>query len=418
MLRVLIVSFAVAAGALVASPVSPVPATSKLVTGLSDPDRKARDAASASLRDRADALPWLRRVTRAEDKDAARRAADLLAPHEAKRQEAVAKAIDSCIHDGRIDLLMEWHHYWSPKATKDLWPVGLRATQAGMDLFAKSCPKEVWADFREKLALYEGNKANLPTRAYDGPCPESFGPPFKGPLAIRTNRMDRLTPAMNDVIRFASVAGPVRLPSLRFGGRYLALGPVQTRTIDCAFLACEGDVWNEAPEFGKPVGIATSRCVVICRGKFTAANFVYASVMLVDGDIDLTEAGRIRSSLIRASGEIRLPKGYSPESCTIEAHAKDATAPYKFFELSDVGLSLADDEEGLVVVGVKPGTPFGECGLAKDDLVRAIDDVEVGHSEQFRKQVRRALVRQGDCLVTVTRGDKTFDLPVFFALPK
>lgn len=34
------------------------------------------------------------------------------------------------------------------------------------------------------------------------------------------------------------------------------------------------------------------------------------------------------------------------------------------------------------------------------------------------ESVRRALVRQGDCLLTITRGDKTYDLPVFFPLPK
>jgi S1-C subfamily serine protease len=86
--------------------------------------------------------------------------------------------------------------------------------------------------------------------------------------------------------------------------------------------------------------------------------------------------------------------------------------------LPDVGLSLADDEVGLVVTAVKPGTPFGDCDIRKGDLVRAIDDEPAGDSEEFRRKVRRAMVRQGDCLVTVTRGDKTIDLPVFFPHPK
>jgi S1-C subfamily serine protease len=67
---------------------------------------------------------------------------------------------------------------------------------------------------------------------------------------------------------------------------------------------------------------------------------------------------------------------------------------------------------------VKPDTPFGNCGLAKGDLIRAIDDTPAWNAEEFRKLVRRALVRQGDCLITVIRGDKTIDLPVFFPLPK
>jgi S1-C subfamily serine protease len=156
---------------------------------------------------------------------------------------------------------------------------------------------------------------------------------------------------------------------------------------------------------------------VVYRGNFIGRN-VGASVLLVDGDIDLSGASELQDSLIRASGEIRLPKGKKPNNCTIEAHAKDATAPYKFFELADVGLSVAAGKEGVVVTDVKADTPFGNCGLAKGDLIRAIDDTPAGNSEEFRKLVRRALVRQGDCLLTVTRGDKTLDVPVFFPLPK
>ena len=82
-------------------------------------------------------------------------------------------------------------------------------------------------------------------------------------------------------------------------------------------------------------------------------------------------------------------EGVTPAGCTIEAGAKDATAPYKFFELSDVGLSVIDSDEGLLVTAVKAGTPFGDCGLAKGDVIRAIDDAPAGRAAEFRKLVRR-----------------------------
>src|SRR5262249_54562264 len=147
---------------------------------------------------------------------------------------------------------------------------------------------------------------------------------------------------------------------------------------------------------------------------------VFASVLLVDGDVELFDYGRfkIQDSLIRASGEIRIPKNAKVVNSTIQPYAKNPTAPYKFFALSDVGLSLIDDEEGLVVGDVNKDTPFGNAGIAKGDIIQAIDDTRAGDSEQFRKLVRKALVAQGDCLVTVARGDKTLDLPVFFPLPK
>jgi hypothetical protein len=402
----------VVASGLIAAPPPPEPDVKKLVAGLSDPDEKVRNASSAALKGRADALPWLRRAARSTDKATAKQAALLLAPAEKKRQEAVAKAIDACIRDGCIDLLTEWHQYWKPQAEEDLWAVGPRAAKAGMDLYAKSCPKER-RDYFERMLT---KLAAVPVAAHDATCSEQRFQPFAGLWTIRTDRMDQMVRAP-DFIRFASVGGPVRLRELARGGRYLALGSVQTRRIETAFVACDGDVWNEMPQFGPSLGVATGLGIVVCRGNYTAS-MVGESVLLVDGNIDLTHANRIKGSLIRASGEIALPPDVVPLNCKIEAHAKNPTAPYKFFEVSDVGLSLADDEEGLVVTGVKASTPFGNSGIAKGDLVVAIDDVPAGGSEEFRKKLRRAMVRQGDCLVTVVRGDKTLDLPVFFPLPK
>jgi hypothetical protein len=203
-------------------------------------------------------------------------------------------------------------------------------------------------------------------------------------------------------------------------GYYFALGEVRMYVAGGVLIVCDGGLGGQIEDDGmKQTPIHMSCCFIACRGNaLLPRTNVTNALLLVDGDIDLSRASELKDSVIRASGEIRIPTRLKPENCTIEAHAKNATAPYKFFELADVGLSLADDEEGLVVRDVKPNTPFGNCGLAKGDLIRAIDDTPASHSEEFRKKVRRALVRQGDCLLTVTRGDKTHDLPVFFPLPK
>jgi hypothetical protein len=410
MLRFIVASVvAGAAGGVIAAP-QPERARA-LVADLSNPDAKVRDASAEALRTRPDALPWLRRAARSADRDVARRAVELLAPHEKTRQEVVAKAIDACIREGRIDLLTEWHQYWRPRAEADLWPVGLRAAKAGHDLLSQTCPKEVWDEAAKRLDRHAG----LDTRSHDGPCPAGRFEPFNGSWFIRTDRLDGRAHAASR-IRFASVGGPARLS--RSYGQYLVLGPVQASGIDTAFVACDGDVWHEMSEFGVPLGTRTLLGVVVCRGNVTADE-VRASVLLVDGDIDLTMASELSDSLIRASGEIRLPKfALRNENCKIEAHAKDATAPYKFFELADVGLSVVDDEEGMVVAEVKPGTPFGNSGLKKGDVIQAIDDAAPGHSSEFRRSVRRALVRQGDCLLTVARGREKLDIPVYFPPPK
>ncbi|MBP3956176.1 PDZ domain-containing protein [Gemmata sp. G18] len=417
MLRFTMASIAVAVvGAILAAPVPPERPAKALVDALGDPSAKVRDESFAALRDRADARPWLRRAARSADQDIARRAAALLVPHEKARQEAVVPAIDACVREGRIDLLTEWHQFWKPRAEADLWTVGPRAAKAGMDLFAKSCPKGSWERFEKMLALH----SRVVARSHDGPYPEQFRSKGDSTWSIRTDRMVQV-PFPPECIRFASIGGPAHLgmrPSR--AEQFLVLGPVQARRIDTAFVACDGDVWGETPEFEPSKGVLTARGIVVCRGNFTGWHGVGACVLLVDGDVDLTQSSETRGNLIRASGEVRLPsdKDALPVNCTIESRVKDATAPYKFFEVSDTGLLVADDEEGLVVTGIKPNTPFGTSGIAKGDLIRSIDDAPAGHSEQFRKVLRRALVCQGDCLITVTRGDKTIDIPVFFPLPK
>jgi hypothetical protein len=403
----------VTAGVLIAAPVPQELPAKALVDGLSNSSEKVRNESAAALKSRVDALPWLRRAARSTDKDTARRAAELVAPYEPKRQPAVAKAIEVCLRDKCLDLFMEWHHYWKPEAEGDLWPVLPRAAQPGLDLLAKSCSKEEWATFDKQLAWFD----TVDSHTHNGPCPERFEA-VRGAWTIRTDQLRVFSPQN---IRYASVAARASLGPRR-GGHFLVLGPVHATELNTVFVACDGTVRNNTTfgEFGSAYGITTARAFVVCRGNFTGASTVGASVLLVDGDVDLTRTLRPKNCLIRASGEVRLhpSPNFQPVNCTIETHVKNPTAPYKFFELADVGLSLADDEEGLMVTGVKADTPFGNSGIAKGDLVRAVDDAPVGNSEEVRKLVRRALVRQGDCLVTVVRGDKTFDLPVFFPLPK
>ncbi len=392
-----------------AAPVPESPAK-VLVTGLSDPSDKVRDASSAALRNRPDAMPWVRRAAHSADKDTARRAAALLALAEAKRQEVVAKAIDTCVRDRRADLFMEWHQFWRPRDPEDLWPVGARMGKAAVAVNDTIVPPGESNWLEHWMAVFAAE--TKPARYLDGPLVFEHG---DGAWHVRTARFD--TPRR--AFAFASVDGPISDYYLQ-GGYFYALGSVYTNFIDGACVICDGPVSGHYGRFPglRRAAVGVKNGFLACRGDVHAVLEIRNSVLLVDGDIDLTRASVLKNSLIRASGEIRRPKSCQPINCTIEAHAKNPTAPYKFFELADVGLSLADDEEGLVVTGAKPDTPFGACGLAKGDLIRAIDDVPAGHSETFRKAVRRALVRQGDCLVTVTRGDKTIDLTVFFPLLK
>jgi hypothetical protein len=330
-----------------------------------------------------------------------------LAAAEKGRQAAVANAVEGCIRDGRIDLFAEWHQYWRPDDLNDLWAVGPRAAEPGLALLGKSFP-EAGADLRARIVV-PGRRPHY----HDGPQV-----PLQGRQPIWYIRSERFSGVPNFVAQ-SFLGAPTFLGS-RMGGYHFVLGAVRASKLMYVFLGCDGDVWNGTEVEGFKAGVQTSQCVVVCRGNFTASNVVGRAVVLVDGDVDLTNTDELDNSLIRATGRITPPKNQMAQrnNTKLEEHARDATSPYSFFELSDVGLSFADDEEGLVATGAKAGTPFGDCGLRRADLIVALDDAPAGGSEQFRKLVRRALVRQGDCLLTVARGDTTVDLPVFFPLPK
>lgn len=408
---------AVVGGGLGAAPVPPIIEARVLVARLSDPADNVRDQAALALRNRPDARPWLRRAARSADKDTARRAVQLLGAPDRERQNAATQSVKDCIRDRRADLFIEWHHFWQPAEQEDLWPVGSQMAKAGMEAYEKAIVRG------ETNYLTWGISStitdNLKARYHDGPIiSDRISLVGGGYWSIRT---DQLTDCRRFII-FASVAGHIRGSDLK-GGYFFALGPVDTGGLGCAVVVCDGAMegFSYFDRNGDPARVrlsTVSGSIVVCRGYFRAQGFLAGSMLLVEGDVEILDNTTIKNCLIRATGNIHIPKDCKQVNSAIEPNVKNATAPYKFFELADVGVSLADDEEGLVVTAVKANTSFGNCGLAKGDLIRAIDDAPAGHSEEFRKAVRRALVRQGDCLLTVTRGDKTVDLPVFFPLPK
>jgi hypothetical protein len=404
---------------LFAAPVPPEPRT--IVASLSDPSRKVRDEAVTALANRPDAAPWLRRAARSPDRDTYARAAQLLAGFASKRQSVAKSALDSCIRHGLADMFVEWHHYWQPESKDALWPVGPEMGKAAVEAYAKQFPQWKRTGIEVQLDAYY----SIPARhvaAFDGhfaTFPEVVNARADGGSGVWRFRSDRLRLGGMPSIIFASVAGPIDMWDCP-GGYYFTLGEAKACNFRCSVLVCDGGLgpwWEENGEVAR--GPSIRGCFVVCRSQvIVRPASISSSTLLVDGDIDISHLRHVEDCVIRASGEVRLKPGYEPKRCTIEEHAKNVTAPYKFFELADVGLALVDDEEGLTVSGLKAGTPFGNCGLVRGDIIQGIDDMPPGHSEVFRKLVRKAMVVQGDCLLTVARGNQTLDLAVYFPTPK
>jgi|GEM_PF-3191322 len=415
--RVAIVVFmCVSVGGIEGAPLPRLEDAKKLADKLGSDAPRIREEAYRKLRARPDANPWLRRLMDSENKTCSVLARNLLVEFDNDRQLEARAALEHAVRSNRLDAVIEWHQYWRPKKGEDLWSIVPPAGKAGLDMHARrssddhASPVE---SMHAKTLASERSRFYDFTSGFDRKMTES------GVWHVRAS--DRLVWDGN-TLAFASVGGPI-FGGFSTGVLHFALGSIEAFHYSGSFVFFEGRLSGGSSADGRTTpAIPLDRCVVVGRGDLVGAS-ADQSIILVDGDIDLSTVmvppGKvIRNSLIRASGEIRLPKNLMLENCTIESHAKNPTAPYRLFELEDCGLSLADDEEGLVVKKVRPGSPFGNSGLIRGDVIRGIDDRAPGSSEEFRKKLRRASIRQGDCLLTVVRGRETFDLPAYFPLPK
>lgn len=119
-------------------------------------------------------------------------------------------------------------------------------------------------------------------------------------------------------------------------------------------------------------------------------------------------------ALIRAGGRVHRAKGaLRGGTNVVEENVSNPTGPYRYFELSRVGLVVGAAEGGVRVETIEAKSPLAAAGLRKGDLVTAVDGKKVGPGDSFRKQMRAA-VAQGDCTLTVRRGDETKETAVRF----
>jgi hypothetical protein len=183
---------------------------------------------------------------------------------------------------------------------------------------------------------------------------------------------------------------------------------------------CHGDV-KPLREYGREALIQMVEAVLVTRGDVTGpSSDLHSSVILAGGNVTLGHGCNLTNSTILAGGKVTIPKSATVKNCVIKENVKNPTAPFTFFEVADVGLTLGTAAKGakdLPVADVTPDTPFGKAGVRKGDTILALDDAPPGDAEAFRVKLRRAIVVQGDTLLTVSRDGKTLDLPVYFPLP-
>jgi hypothetical protein len=185
--------------------------------------------------------------------------------------------------------------------------------------------------------------------------------------------------------------GPVRSPQRIAQSVVLANGDVSVRGgLEVSVLVCDGDV-----DIGGPLW----RSIVIARGDIKGGDRGGGAIQCA-----LIARGKVTIHARKVAGE-RLP------TAVIENASDDQLGFVKFFELSRVGLEVADADKVVRIKSVADGKTFAAAGARVGDVVEGVNGTKPDSAESLRRMLRDALA-VGDATVTVRRGDAVHTLRV------
>jgi hypothetical protein len=160
----------------------------------------------------------------------------------------------------------------------------------------------------------------------------------------------------------------------------------------------------------KPVtGILNA--LVVCDGDVQARN-VYDAIVIARGNIRVTSV--LSGALLIAGGEITcdLPDATHARSRnTFKPREPNPLGFVKFFELSRVGLEVADADKVVRIKSAADAKAFVLVGAKVGDVVEGVNGAKPESAESLRRLLRDALA-VGDATVTVRRGDATHTLKI------
>jgi hypothetical protein len=395
------------------------PSFRELIAQLGDADFNLREAANQKLAADPTAAPFVRRAVSSNDPEVSNRARSLISGYQKLRLAEAVDGLRLALKLGQAELFLEWYLLWRPDRPEELWQPGFDLGQAVVLGVKRLLPANVQLGGEDQLpkSLDHLKKMDRGSRLrmHDGAGAKVEGPDC---WLIRTDQLDRCP---SSLVALAVARGPVSNPEYAQNVLFSLDRVTAEHAITSSVVVCTGDTRLAAGPFRHKPGVIESSAIVT-RGQFVGpSSRLLRSVILTGGTVDIGEGCELIDSTIIAGGKVSIPKSATVKNCRIEQGVKNPTAPFSFFELADVGLSLdkpAAADAGLPVADVKPDTPFGKAGVKKGDVLLAIDDQKVGDAEAFRVTLRKAVVQQGDALMTVSRGGKTLDLAVYFPLPK
>ncbi|RLB16010.1 MAG: peptidase [Deltaproteobacteria bacterium] len=117
--------------------------------------------------------------------------------------------------------------------------------------------------------------------------------------------------------------------------------------------------------------------------------------------IDIVRDGKEKSLQVLIGTMPKSQEAVSPEN----ANAWGLTVQEMSPDLAR-HLNLNPDEEGVVISGVKPGSPAAEAGLRPGDIIKEVDRKEIKDLDDYQRAMQKA-TKSGSVLFLIKRGDGT-----------
>ncbi len=360
---------------------------------------EVREAATRALTEREEAAAALHKALSSPDAEVRRRAArilEVLKPKRARRALARAYALGK---EGRIvetvDRLVYWREW---DKDEEGWDTLTRFADKLMGRTASYLPpseRKLWktprlplGDFRRYHEANMPNKKALQPKEISGRKLVITDVPVilaRGEQVIIKRDRDR----MGIVYSILAASEDVRIYCAAYS-LIIAGGDIKMIGFRDSILVCDGDVeLQDPPDNG---GLIVARGKVICRNR------------------------KLTGCVVRSENYFQFHDG---KKIIIQDGTPDPLGFVKFFELSDVGLTVSDRDQkeelipdGVRLKDVRKDSQFAS-GLRAGDVVTALDGTKATSPEVFRRLLRRKL-GQGIPLLTFTvrRSGKTLDVPI------
>jgi hypothetical protein len=355
-----------------------------LIRQLGDPAFQKREAATAKLMQRRDAVPALKIAATSNDAEVAHRARKLLGSIDAKWALPELKTLAK---QGKVDQAVE------KLVRAEKWGDEIAAWQVMADLAARLC--------------------ELEKEAYGKTCfPKNERRPV-GDIRRFLAEPDGATIKMLSDSREARKSGWVRL-ALR------AQAVPEKLAVRVSYLAVSGDA--DANHIGSSVIFAggsvrtngAQKALVVCDGDFSVKGIIDDCLIIARGDVHIDKPATIigRSHVISSRRVHIAEEGEISSLSEVNENQPNPLGFVRFFDPAVIGFNVEKSESGVKVKDAPKEKPFGAAGLRPGDIILTLDGKEPKDPETFRRLLRPKVVENEEMLFRVRRGNKTLEIKV------